>query len=41
MENDKDIIGLLSTDGVHPTAIGAKIIAYAVIAEFPEIGVSE
>ena len=38
---NEDILGLLSNDGVHPTSIGAKVIAYSVISEFAEIGLFE
>lgn len=29
--------GLLSTDGVHPTSAGAKVLASRVLADFPEL----
>lgn len=39
--SNSDITGLLSTDGVHPTAEGAKVIADCVMTEFPEISICE
>jgi lysophospholipase L1-like esterase len=40
-DSTKDISGLLSNDGVHPTELGAKVIANSVMAEFPEISICE
>ena len=40
-DSDNDITGLLSTDGVHPTTEGAKVIADCVMTEFPEISICE
>lgn len=31
------VTGALSTDDVHPTAIGAKILYYAILADLPEL----
>lgn len=33
--------GLLSSDGVHPTSAGAKVIASQVMVDFPEITINE